>query len=122
MRRGLAPQDFKEQRSEPRTKCTRTIDLLPCTATREWKFLPAELTDCSLHGLGIILGEPLAPEHQFLVKLRVHGGVKLLIYTVHNCIPCDKSKFRIGARFSGFAAQEFDQDHEAVLNALIKES
>ena len=120
MRQGLEPKDFQENRTEPRTPASRTIDILPCQATREWKFTSAELCDCSLHGLALLMSEPMAVGQQFLVKLRLPSGVRLLLYTVHNCSAWEKSRYRVGARFSGFAAQEMDEDLQKVLEALVK--
>jgi hypothetical protein len=119
MTRGLTPGDFQELRSEPRTPCLRTIDVLPCQARDKWKFIPAELTDCSLHGLAVVVPEPIEAGQQFLVKLRLGGQIKLLIYTVQNCTPALR-RFRVGARFTGFAAQEFDENAQIVFEALIK--
>ena len=119
MPRGLEPHSFQENRSEPRTPVTRTIDVLPCQARREWKFISAEITDCSLHGLGLISTEPIEVNQQFLVKLKLQKGVRMLLYTVHNCSLWERTRYRIGAKFSGFAAQEFDEDLKEVLESLV---
>src|SRR5438874_1118280 len=72
MPRELQPKDFEEnRRTEPRTPCVRVIDILPCRAGKEWKFLSCELTDCSLHGLGVISLEEMDVGQQFLVKLKI---------------------------------------------------
>ena len=124
MRQPLEPQDFVEnRRSEPRVSAAaaRRIDILPCEATTgEWKFLDAELLDCSRHGLALLLTEPMPLGAQFLAKLKMSGGMKLLLYTVRNCAPCERARFRIGARFSGLAAQEFQGDPDDVMDALLK--
>jgi hypothetical protein len=120
----LVPNDFVEnRRSEPRVRAVRTIEVLPCraTSTSPWRFLPGELTDCSLHGLGSVLPEPLDVGQQFLVKLQTPGRVRLLIYTVQNCTPSGRSGHRVGGRFTGFAAQEFDEDLRVVIDALLAE-
>jgi hypothetical protein len=120
MPRGLEPKSFQENRTEARTPCTRTIDVLPCQARRDWKFITAEITDCSLHGLGLISTEPIEVNQQFLVKLKLQKGVRMLLYTVHNCALWERTRYRIGAKFSGFAAQEFDEDLKDVLESLVK--
>lgn len=120
MRRALVPGDFKETRSEPRTPCVRQIDILPCMSAKNWHFIPAELRDCSPHGLAIVMSDRMEEGQEFLVKLSLPRGVKLLIYTVENCTTWERSRFRIGARFSGFAAQEVEEDLETVLAALAK--
>ena len=122
MPRELQPKDFEEnRRSEPRTPCVRVVDILPCRATKVWKFLTCELTDCSLHGLSVVSLQPMDLGQQFLVKLKISGSVKLLLYTVHNCTAWERSNYRIGARFSGFAAQEYGEDLQKVMEALIRD-
>src|SRR5688572_2115150 len=108
------------RRAHPRTPCEKTIDVLPCKATPNWKFLQAQLIDCSLNGLSLVLQEAIEVGQQFLVKLHVDGRMTLLIYTVRNCVDCSQSLYRIGAEFSGFAAEGSEtRDPEAVLRALI---
>ena len=120
--RELRPTDFQEnRRTEPRTPCARVIDILPCRASKEWKFIACELSDCSLHGLGVISLQPIEVGQQFLVKLKMAAGIKLLLYTVHNCTAWERSNYRIGARFSGFAAEEYSGDLEKLMEALIRE-
>ena len=34
-------------------------------------------------------------------------------------MPRERSRYRIGARFSGFAAQEFEDDPQKVMDALL---
>lgn len=48
----LLPEDFRqtELRSEPRGSSSRIVDILSCKAQRDWRFVTAQLTDCSLHG------------------------------------------------------------------------
>ena len=97
----------------------RTIEVLPCQATStHWTFIPAELTDCSLHGMGLLLSERMDVGQQFLVKLQAPDRLRLLLYTVQNCVHQDRTRYRIGARFSGFAAQQFDEDLQTVLDGL----
>ena len=129
--RALEPKDFQqpqqpatavdsqERRADPRVPCARHIDILPCQARAQWKFMDAEVVDCSKHGLSLLLSEPMEVGQQFLVKLKLPQGIKLLLYTVHNAAPRERSRYRIGARFSGFAAQEFDDDPQKVMDALL---
>jgi hypothetical protein len=119
--RELLPNDFREnRRSELRVAVTRTIEVLPCraTSTSPWRFTTAELTDCSLHGVGLVLSEPMDVGQQFLLKLKLPDRLRLLLYMVQNSVAQDRSRYRIGARFSGFAAQEFDEDLQTVLDGL----
>jgi hypothetical protein len=124
--RELEPQDFlpsTERRTEPRTapKSNRTIQLLPCRATKHWAFQNA---DCSPRGLGLLVAEPMAVGQQFLVKLRTPKGLRLLLYTVQQVSPATagaRGRYRLGAHFSGFAAQEFDEDPQTILEAILRE-
>lgn len=110
-----------EQRSEPRVSVQRTINVLPCRAGKQWGFVQCELVDCSPQGVGLIVKDPLEREQQFLLKVKIAGKVQLLLYTVHNCVEWQRGgKWRVGARFSGFAAQQVDADANAVLEALMK--
>ena len=120
MTRSLEPTDFQEKRKEPRTSCRRLIDILPCQAHKDWKFITGELIDCSRGGLAVLLPEPMEVGHQFLVKLRVGGNIKLLVYTVHNCCKWERSNYRVGAKFSTFAAQHVDEDPDTLLKALLR--
>jgi hypothetical protein len=66
-----------------------------------------------------MLPEPMEVGQQFLVKLKPGDGrLRLLLYTVQNCAQQDRARYRIGARFSGFAAQEFEEDLQTVLDGL----
>ena len=113
-------KNHQEQRSEPRIAVQRTTNVLPCRAAKQWGFAQCELVDCSAQGVGLILKDPLEREQQFLLKVKIAGKVQLLLYTVHNCVEWQRGKWRVGARFSGFAAQQVEADANAVLEALMK--
>ena len=114
-------KDHHEQRSEPRVSVRRTINVLPCRAGKQWGFTQCELVDASPQGVGLILKDPLEREQQFLLKVKIGGKVQLLLYTVHNCVEWQRGKWRVGARFSGFAAQQVEADPNVVLDALMKD-
>jgi hypothetical protein len=119
--RSLAPGDFSDnRRGEPRVPAHRVIDVLPCRAAKEWKFLSAELIDCSRSGLALLVTEPMEVGAQFLVKLKLAGSVTMLLYTVHNCAAWERSRHRVGARFSGLAASELTADPEKIMEALVR--
>lgn len=121
MTAALVPGDFiSNRRAEPRIHVVRTIDILPCRAIgpTAWEFRRAELTDCSLHGLGLLLPDPMDPGEQFLAKLRTRDRLRLLLYTVQSSLQQGRA-YRIGARFSGFAAQEFEEDLQVVVDGLL---
>jgi hypothetical protein len=105
------------RRSEPRTLCDREIALKPM-AGRADRFATAQLTDCSPHGLGLILPEPVQAGEQILVRMNLNKMV-LLVYTVRYCIPMQLSQFRAGARFTGYAANSFQREPSEIVTALI---
>lgn len=122
MRHGLEPTDFQHnRRGEARTPLARRIDILPCEAVGAEGFIGSELTDCSPHGLSLITSRPLKVGAEFLVKLKIAGTVKLLVYTVQHCQPADRSRHRIGARFRGLAAGEAPNDPEQIMAALLNQ-
>jgi len=100
MTRELKPEDFfppdQDRRSEPRLSpdSPRVIQLLPCRASKDWKFITADVIDCSLHGLGILLDEPLEVGHQFLVKLRTAKHLRMLLYTVQQSTRGPRGRYR----------------------------
>jgi hypothetical protein len=117
----LTPDDFSraaEARREVRLPVRKPIQILPCKAAHEWHFLTAELTDCSVNGIGLLAETPLAVGEQFLVKFKLHG-VALLQYTVRYCAPVDGGRHRIGAEFSGLAATPHEGDRQSILEALL---
>src|SRR3954464_7766804 len=73
------------RRSEKRTTCDRPISLMPL-AGEGGQFDAAQLTDCSPHGLGLILAGEVKAGQQVLVRLKVNKLV-LLVYTIRYCIP-----------------------------------
>lgn len=108
-----------ERRSEPRVPATRLIEVLPCNSVKDWKFLDAELTDCSRHGLGFVLSESMQPGEQFLLKLRHAGQMRLLLYTVNTCAPAGRGRHRIGARFTELVSQRMEEDPQTVVESLL---
>jgi hypothetical protein len=115
----FAPPGSAEQRREPREAVSRVIDVLPCGSRKTWKFLPVELTDCSLSGLGFVASEPMQPGEQFLAKLLLRGQVRMLIYTVRHCRPGSARSFAVGAEFSGYIAAPSEEDPHEVLAQLL---
>ena len=104
------------RRSETRILCNRAISLLPL-AGEEGRFLSAQLTDCSPHGLGLMLSEPLPAGGQVLIRLNLNKLV-LLVYTVRYCIPTKIGQYRTGGRFTGYAASSFGGDLDSIVSAL----
>jgi hypothetical protein len=121
MRHGLEPGDFRHtnRRSEARTPLARRVDIMACEGSHAWAFVGAELTDCSPRGLALISAHPLPIDSEFLVKLKVAGSVKLLVYTVQTCQPCERGRHRIGARFKGWSADDACNDPAQIMAALL---
>ena len=117
-----------ERRREARFECRKPVELLPCAGgdgsdQREsaWSFLRADLTDCSVHGIGLIVGRPLQGGERFLLKVRIGTFPCVVLYTVRNCRPGGgKGLYRIGAEFSGYLVAPRDTDRQNIVDALMK--
>jgi c-di-GMP-binding flagellar brake protein YcgR len=117
----LTPDDFArpvDVRREVRVSARKPIQILPCKAAHEWRFVTAELTDCSMSGIGLLVEAPLAVGEQFLVKFKLHG-VALLQYTVRHCSPAEGGRHKVGAEFTGLAATPHEGDRQPILDALL---
>jgi hypothetical protein len=111
-----AVTEVDRRRSEPRTVCDREIALMPMTGDAD-RFATAHLTDCSPHGLGLVLSDPVKAGAQVLVRMNLNKMV-LLVYTVRYCIPMQLSQFRAGAQFTGYAANSFQGEPASIVTAL----
>ena len=111
-----------EHRRESRTLCDREIALMPLSSEGDdaGRFSSAHLTDCSPHGLGLMLSGPMKAGQQVLVRLNVNKMV-LLVYTLRYCIPTKIGQYRAGAHFTGYAANSFQGDLDSVVTALVGE-
>ncbi len=110
------------RRVEPRIYCDRQVSILRPGADANpaegaGGFVTAQLTDCSLHGLGMMTSQALEVGEQFFVRLKL-DKLTLLVYTVRYCIPMKADAFRVGAKFTGYAASSFQGDMGAVITAL----
>jgi hypothetical protein len=120
----LGPGEFAEpagaadRRRGPRLKAHRPVMVMPCACGAGLRFQPAQLVDCSRHGVAILLPQPLPADTQFMLKARLRHPV-LLIYTVKNCHGAEE-EYRIGARFSGIIGPPSDREALAVLDALLE--
>ncbi len=118
----LTPEDFHDadprgRRREERIAHRRMIQILPTLADEEWKFLWAELIDCSPNGMGLFMKNPMKPGNDFLVKLKL-DSIVLLLYTVRHC-EAEGKGWRIGARFTGVTGDPIRRDPQTVLAALL---
>ena len=105
------------RRSEPRILCERPLSILRLAGDGAGSYVTAHLTDCSLHGLGLMTPHALEPGEQFAARLNL-DRMTLLLYTVRYCIPMKVDQFRVGARFTGYTATPFGADLGAVITAL----
>jgi hypothetical protein len=120
----LRPNDFLGNTSklgrhrERWLRVHRPITVMPFGFRTGLQFRPARLVDCSRHGVGVLLAEPLVPGEQVMIRAKLKDIV-LLIYTVRNCHAWEEG-YRIGARFSGIIGPPDDRDASVVLDALLE--
>lgn len=122
-----AAHEYQDRRrSEPRILCDRDVSVIPCAATAGGdnepptaRLIKARLTDCSMNGLGMMLGECVEAGQQVLVKVEMNRLPMMLLYTVRYCVPMKTSEFRGGLRFSGYVASKFRGEMRTVLTALM---
>ena len=113
--------EFQDRRrSEPRILCEREVSIIPCTGDGQSSGRPirAQLTDCSLNGLGMMLPEPMQAGQQVLVKVEMNRLPMLLLYTVRYCVPMRTDAYRTGLRFTGYVASKFRGEMRTVLSAI----
>jgi hypothetical protein len=115
----VAPASNDERRAEPRIP-HRAVIVMPFGDEIESRFETAQMLDCSLHGIGVLLQRPLRPRTRFFVKLRL-SNVALVIYEVKHCSQTQDG-YRIGADFHGVIGNDTDRNAapETVLAALLK--
>src|SRR3982750_2794194 len=90
-----------DRRREARTP-HRAVHIMAFGMGEELEFEPAELMDCSLHGVAILLNREIEEGHHFFVKLKLNGKVTLVNYLVRNCQQICRGLFRIGGEFCEF--------------------
>ena len=108
-----------ERRKEARFDCRRMVDLLPCAGDADWSFLKARMTDCSVHGIGVILDRAMQAGDRFMIKLRLGGSMSVVLYTVRDCRAVDQG-YRVGAEFSGYLLASGDTSRETIVEALMR--
>ena len=118
--------EFQDRRrTEPRIMCDREVSIVPCAAASaaeqddSGRPRKARLTDCSLHGLGMMLPERIDAGQQVLVKVEMNRLPMMLMYTVRYCVPMKANEFRAGLRFSGYVASKFRGEMRTVLGAMM---
>jgi hypothetical protein len=128
------PEFQDRRRSEPRIMCDREISVIPCAAggagtgveqqqqpddVATGRPMKSRLTDCSLHGLGMMLPVRVDAAQQVLVKVEMNRLPMMLLYTVRYCVPMKANEFRAGLRFSGYVASKFRGEMRTVLGAMM---
>lgn len=112
-----APSD--RRRGEPRVLCdNREISLIAAAETDRARPSRVKLTDCSVHGMGVMLPEAIEAGQQVLVKVDVHRQPMMLMYTVRYCVQTTAEEFRAGLRFSGYLASKFQGDMHSVARTI----
>src|SRR4051812_35317133 len=91
---GSAGLSDDERRIESRVP-HRAIIVMPFGDEVESRFETAEMIDCSLHGIGLLMQRPLRPRTRFFVKLRL-TNVALIVYEVKHCSYTEEG-YRVGA-------------------------
>ena len=120
----ILPSDFNtgkaaaERRNEDRIGCTKQIVILPFRPSITWAFKRVEMFDCSAHGLGIFIEEPIGAGDLFLAKLRLQK-ITLVAYQVRHCIPLERG-FKIGAWMTGLVGRPDLCEPAEVLKALLQ--
>ena len=111
--------------------CDREVSIIPCAAVAAPVTAGAEvdesasrprkarLTDCSLHGLGMMLPQCIDAGQQVLVKVEMNRLPMMLLYTVRYCVPMKANEFRAGLRFGGYVASKFRGEMRSVLGAMM---
>ena len=122
------------RRSEPRIMCDREVSVIPCAPSSSSsgstsaaaeaidpspRPMKARLTDCSLHGLGMMLPELIDAGQQVLVKVEMNRLPMMLLYTVRYCVPMKANEYRAGLRFSGYVASKFRGEMRTVLGTMM---
>jgi hypothetical protein len=106
-----------ERRREPRFASDKIVAFRPCRPDDARGFRPARVLDCSVHGLGLFVDEPMRAGEQFLVKFKLERLI-LAQYDVRHCRPV-AGRYIVGAALTGFIGGETEPDGEAVLRALL---
>ena len=118
------PAGKSEQRREPRYLPNRLVEILPCGgAPRDrWEFRPAELSDCSSNGVGLLTDHPMQPGERFILKIKLVKWV-LLHYTVRYCAASAlRGQYRIGAELIGYVDASQHGDAGDALAAMIEQT
>jgi hypothetical protein len=112
-----APVDVRnpaERRRENRLPCRKSISIIPCAGQP----VTALLLDCSAHGLGLSMPQPMRVGDEFMLNVNMPSPA-VLLYTVRNC-RASGSGYRVGAEFLGFIVAPAQSTRETIVDALMK--
>jgi hypothetical protein len=107
-----------ERRREPRVPY-RAVHVMAFGQGENLVFEPAEVVDCSLHGVAILLNRALAKGLHFFVKLKIDGRVTLVDYVVRNCRRQGRHGNRIGGEYCGVIGAVDEVGADRVMQALL---
>jgi len=124
----LTIEDFRhadrtsdDRRREPRFPCHKAIAIRPCRFAEDRGFRPAQLLDCSAHGLKLLTDEPMDTGEQFLVRFKL-DRLMLAVYTVRHCHrdpAAADTHHHVGAALTAFIGGPDDPDAQAILQSLL---
>ncbi len=110
-----------DRRREQRLELRRKVEVLPCAedGSTTGDFVTAELFDCSIHGVALLLKEPLNIKTQLLLKIQLEE-TQIVLYTVRNCRMHDGQQkiYRIGAEFDTYIAASPQTRRQSIVDAL----
>ncbi len=118
---GAAGEYQDRRRAESRINCDRDLSIIPAAEGDTSHFSSARLTDCSAHGIGLILPANIEAGQQIFARVDVDRHPTLLVYTILYCIPMQADRFRAGASFSGYIASKFRAPMSSVVAGLAED-
>lgn len=107
-----------EQRRERRFSCDHKIAIVSTGSSDNQGLHEVELLDCSVHGLGLLVNNPMEVGSQFIAKLKPERSL-LVLYTVRHCVPVEQGRFKIGASFDAFFGTPATHDPQEILKILF---
>src|SRR4051794_21884917 len=92
---GSAEDAIRMQRKEARHSMRRQIEIAPCSSSVR---LTAEVFDCSVHGIGLLIDRSIQSGEEFLLYLN-STTESVVMYTARNCTRMPDGRFKVGAAF-----------------------
>ena len=79
------------------------------------------LSDCSPHGVCVLLRSPLHPGEEFVLKVYLDQP-RLVVYNARSCEPEPDGWYRVGGILADVVGLRNGQEFEAIFRALIEAS